>query len=534
MELSHYLATARRWWWLLALSTIIGGATAWAVSQLVTPTYEATTTMLVVQQQTPGNVGLADLQASERLANTFTELVTVRPVLERAIEQGGLEITPEDLEERLTVSSPPTTQLLEVTAEASTAEAARDIANLVAETFIATNQSALANRPGIVSVVERAEAPLEPASPNQTLNALLGAFLALAATATIVALVEYLDDTVKNDEAVTTLTGLPVVGYVAAFAKPAKAGDQLRVALDSHSREAEAYRSMRTNITFSLGSEGGVKRLLVTSPGPGEGKSTTAANLALVFGLGGSRVLLIDADLRRPSLHRLFGIPNTGGLTNLLASSATPLNEAIQRTPYERVWLLPSGPIPGNPSELLGSGRMSALLDAVQEHFDIVILDSPPALAVTDAAVLSSIVSASVVVVRQAKTRSNELKTAVQRLAVAGRPIAGVVINRISNAEFSYYYYYYPDYQSRKPGPAKAGRAAVRAGNGSGREAVRDRPNQVEARREPQPVTNPPPTDDAYHAEHAYGDDHAEVTPEADDPAEPERVAEAYRGAERG
>lgn len=478
MELTHYVAIARRWWWLLALSTLIGGTTAWTVSQFVTPTYRATTTMLVVQQQTPGNVGLADLQASERLANTFSELVTVRPVLERAIEQAGLRITPEELDERLSVSSPPTSQLLEVSAEASTPEAAQDLANLVAETFIATNQSALANRPGIVSIVERAEAPLSPASPNKALNTLLGAFLALAATATIVASVEYLDDTVKNDEAVATLTGLPVVGYVAQFARAEKPGDQLRAGLDPHSREAEAYRSMRTNVTFSLGSDGGVKRLLVTSPGPGEGKSTTAANLAVVFGLAGSRVALIDADLRRPSLHRIFGIPNTAGLTNLLASKGIPLNEAIQRTAYERVWLLPSGPIPGNPSELLGSGRMNALLEAIEEQVDIVIMDTPPALAVTDAALLSSIVSASVVVVRQGKTRSNELKSAVERLAVAGRPIAGVVINRISNAEFSHYYYYYPQYESRRPSrPPKSGprTLARNGGRPRDREPVQER-----------------------------------------------------------
>ena len=454
MELTHYFAIARRWWWLLALTTLIGGATAYVASQLVTPTYRATTTMLVVQQQDPGNVGLADLQASERLANTFTELVTVRPVLETAIQRGGLRMTPGELDERLTVSSPPTTQLLEVSAEASNPEAARDLANLVAETFIETNQSALGSRPGIVSIVERADAPLQPAAPSRALNAIIGAFLAFAATATIVGLVEYLDDTVKNDETVARLTGLPVVGYVAQFARPEKPGEQLRAGIDAHSREAEAYRSIRTNVTFSMGAEGGVKRLLVTSPGPGEGKSTTAANLAVVFGLAGSRVALVDADLRRPTLHRVFGIPNTAGLTNLLASSGISIQEAIQRTTYERVWLLPSGPIPGNPSELLGSGRMNDLLVALEEHVDIVILDTPPALAVTDPAVLSSIVTASIIVVRQGKTRSNELKTAVQRLAVSGRPIAGVVVNRISNAQFQYYYYY-PQYQTRQTGGSK-------------------------------------------------------------------------------
>jgi non-specific protein-tyrosine kinase len=260
--------------------------------------------------------------------------------------------------------------------------------------------------------------------------------------------VDYMDDTVKNDEAVGQLTGLPVVGYVAQFSRPAKPGEQLRTGVDPHSREAEAYRSMRTNITYSMGTEGeSKKRLLVTSPGPGEGKSTTAANLAVVFGLAGSRVALVDADLRRPTQHRIFGIPNTSGLTNLLANSGVNLEQAVHRTAHERVWLLPSGPIPANPSELLGSGRMNELLTALEQHFDIVILDAPPALAVTDPTVLSSVVTASVVVVQQGKTRSNELKSAVQRLAVAGKPIAGVVINRVAGTQQGYYY---TEYRTRQ------------------------------------------------------------------------------------
>ena len=470
MELTQYLAIARRWWWLLLLATLIGGVTAYAASKLVTPTYQATTTLLVVQQQETGAVGLSDLQASERLANTFTALVTVRPVLEAAIERGALRMTPEELEERLTVNSPPTTQLLQVTAEASEPEIAADLANIVGQTFTESNQSALGSRPGTVSVVERAEAPLEPAAPSAVLNSMIGAFLALMATLGVVAVTEYMDDTVKNDEAVGQLTGLPVVGYVAQFARPSKPGGQLRTGIDPHSRESEAYRSMRTNITFSMGAEGPAKkRLLVTSPGPGEGKSTTAANLAVVFGLAGSRVALLDADLRRPTQHRIFGIPNTSGLTNLLANKEVNLAQAVHRTAFERVWLLPSGPIPANPSELLGSGRMGELLAALEQHFDIIVLDTPPALAVTDPAVLSSVVTASVVVVQQGKTRTNELKSAVQRLAVAGKPIAGVVINRVSGQQQGYHYAEYRTQQTAAAErPGRRGTTAAAGGRSSG------------------------------------------------------------------
>ena len=449
MGLTQYLAIARRWWWLLVLSTFIGGASAFAMSRLVTPTYEATTTLLVVHQQESGNVGLSDLQASERLANTFSELVTVRPVLESAIARAGLDLSAEELKERLTVNNPPTTQLLEITAEASTADTARDLANVVADAFIDSNQSALSSRPGIVSMVESAVAPLEPSEPSPLRNTLLGAFLALLATAGIVALAEYLDDTVKNEESVGQLTGVPVVGHVAQFKRPLKAGEQVRAGVDARSREAEAYRSIRTNLTFTFGNVEGAKRLLVTSPGPGEGKSTTVANLAVVFGLAGSRVCVVDADLRRPTQHRIFGIPNTSGLTNVLANNEVGLAQTVQRTAHESVWLLASGPIPANPSELLGSGRMQSVLSTLEEHFDVIILDTPPALAVTDAAVLSSIVSATVVVVKHGKTRSAELKHTVERLAVAGRPIGGVIINGVQDTSPGYYYV---DYDTRSQG----------------------------------------------------------------------------------
>jgi capsular exopolysaccharide synthesis family protein len=218
---------------------------------------------------------------------------------------------------------------------------------------------------------------------------------------------------------------------------------------------------MRTNLNYTLGQSEGAKRLLVTSPGPGEGKSTTAANLAVVFGLAGARVAIVDADLRRPTQHRIFRIPNTSGLTNLLASTDMRIQDVVQRTAHERVWILPSGPIPANPSELLGSGRMDELLRALEAHFDVVILDTAPALAVTDPVILSSFVSATVVVVQQGKTRSAELKHAVQRLAVAGHPIAGVVINRVVGGQHGYYYADYESSPTTSAEPGQSGQSSV-------------------------------------------------------------------------
>lgn len=445
MDLTRYLAVARRSWLPLVLSVVVGAAVAYTASRLVTPTYRATTTLLVIQQQTEGVVGLSDLQASERLANTFSELVTVRPVLEEAIARGGFQLTVDEMRGRLTVVSPPATQLLEITAEASTGEAARDLANTVASVFIRSNQSALANRPGIVSIVERAEAPTRPAAPNPLFNAIAAAVLSLMAASIVVVVAEYLDDTVKTDEQVAELTGLPVIGHVLRF--PSTAHSQLQAGIEPSGQAAEAYRAIRTNVTYALAPQDGATRLLVTSARAGEGKSTTTANLAIVFGLAGSRVLLVDADLRRPSQHRVFGVTNGAGLSTILTRPEIELRSVVQRSAYERVWVLPSGPIPGTPSELLGSPRMAAFLDLVGGHFDVVLLDTPPVLAVTDPVVLLAQASTALVVAEHGKTRTGELKLAVQRLAMSGKPISGIVLNRAGATQMGYY----AEYSSPRP-----------------------------------------------------------------------------------
>ena len=204
----------------------------------------------------------------------------------------------------------------------------------------------------------------------------------------------------------------------------------------------------------------------MTSPGPGEGKTTTVANLAVVFGLAGHRVCVIDTDLRRPTIHRVFGLENGEGLTNLLLAREPDIERSIQRSVYTNVSVVTAGPLPPNPSELLGSARMQELLDRIRGRFDIVILDSPPTLVVTDASVLTTLVDGLVVVARAGKTRRGALRATVEELAQSGRPIAGVILNRVRSREAGYYPYAYgrtyggatasEDPPRRAGGPAQA------------------------------------------------------------------------------
>lgn len=203
---------------------------------------------------------------------------------------------------------------------------------------------------------------------------------------------------------------------------------------------AEQYRTIRTNIQFSSVDQD-LQTIIVTSAGPGEGKSTTTANLAVVFAQQGKRVLLIDADLRKPTVHYTFRLENHIGLSNVLTRQST-LEEAMQVTSQDKLWVLSSGPIPPNPSELLGSKGMISLIELAKNEFDVIIFDSPPVLAVTDSQILANYTDGVVLVVSSGKTETDAAKRAKDLLVSAKAKILGVVLNNKKQLESNYYYYY--------------------------------------------------------------------------------------------
>ena len=203
---------------------------------------------------------------------------------------------------------------------------------------------------------------------------------------------------------------------------------------------AEQFRTIRTNIQFSSIDQE-LQTIIVTSSGPAEGKSTTTANLAVVFAQQGKRVLLIDADLRKPTVHYTFRQENHIGLSNVLTRQST-LQEAVKVTSQDKLWVLSSGPIPPNPSELLGSKGMQTLLEQAKEEYDVIILDTPPVLAVTDAQILSNTADGVVLVVSSGKTETESAKKAKELLESAKAKILGVVLNNKKVQDSQYYYYY--------------------------------------------------------------------------------------------
>ncbi|PLS18103.1 capsular biosynthesis protein [Bacillus sp. M6-12] len=203
---------------------------------------------------------------------------------------------------------------------------------------------------------------------------------------------------------------------------------------------SEQYKTIRTNIQFSS-LDGDIRSLVVTSSGPGEGKSTTVANLAVVFAQQGKRVLLIDADLRKPTVHYTFRKDNTVGLTNVLTRQ-TAFSKAVSESDIENLYILPSGPIPPNPAELLGSNAMNELLEDLYEQFDMVLFDTPPVLAVTDAQILASKSNGTILVVKSGYTVTDAASKAKELLLAAQAKLLGVVLNQREQKESHYYYYY--------------------------------------------------------------------------------------------
>jgi len=306
--------------------------------------------------------------------------------------------------------------------------------------------------PNYLSIIEPAQLPTRPVSPNIPLNVALAAAAGFTLAFGAALLLEYLDDTLKSSDDISVALGLTPLGSVSHIEGKAYR-DKMVIAHTPFSPIAEAYRLVRTNIQF-MAVDHPTKTLIVTSPSLGEGKSTTAANLGVIMAQADLRTIVVDADLRRPSLHKIFQVPNAGGLTDLLRSPELELADQLKRTEFENLQIITSGPLPPNAAELLGSQRMGRLLKQLADMADIVIFDTPPVLSVTDATVLAGRVDGVVLVIQAKRTRRDAARQAVQRLQQVGATVLGTVLNQ-SGKGSGYYYSYYTQTGSRPAKPPR-------------------------------------------------------------------------------
>jgi capsular exopolysaccharide synthesis family protein len=324
-------------------------------------------------------------------------------------------------------------------------------------------QSALANTGAQLG--SSATIPSSPSGPHPFTSGVAALILGLLAGVALAFVVDLFDDSIaSHEDAERAAYGLTTLGMTPSVPGWKAKDEAVVVSLtEPASPAAEAYRSLRTALQFAA-LDGALKVVEVTSPGPSEGKSTTLANLAVAFGRGGAAVCAVDADLRRPRLHAFFGATSEPGLTSVIGGDL-PLSRAIQTVAAPGVALLAAGPPPVDPSELLASERTQGVLASLAHQFDMVLVDSPPTLPVTDAAVLARHADGVIIVVDVGRTKKRELTRAVQLLRQVDAPLLGLVVNRAdreSRYGFSYDYRYPPAEEAKATtaAPAKGGRKA--------------------------------------------------------------------------
>lgn len=487
MELQHYLTILRDRWISALVTAFLVLVAVMAFTLLQTPEYQATNRVFV---QTQAGSSVADLSSGVNFASqqitSYADVATTPLVLDPVIDELGLDTTAHELAGRISTTVPPETLILEIIATDEDPAQAAAIANATSES-LRTQVSALETS-GEESTVELtviapAAEPASPSSPSIPRNIAVGLVLAALAGAAIAIMRDLLDNRVRRPDDIEKLFEQPVIAAIPS-SKDAK-HLPLISAQHPQSLQAEAYRSLRTNLQF-MGLTGEKRSVLFTSSLPGEGKSSSAINFAHVVAQAGNRVLLIDADLRRPSVAEYLGLEGGAGLTTVLIGEAE-IEDVVQPLETEGLEALASGPIPPNPSELLGSKNMQNLLNDATATYDFVVVDTAPLLAVTDAVVLSHYVGGTVVVAQSERVRKLQLGQALNKLKTVETRILGVILNRVHSGSRGAYTYNYSYSSDMVPANARA---------------VAEAPAHVE----PGPIPDAPPREEQVIA-------HSDTTP---------------------
>jgi capsular exopolysaccharide synthesis family protein len=438
----------RKWIIPVVAMTLIGAVIAFFVSKSLPPIYEATGDVLVLAGPGQSVAGDVNLNATEATTTAAT-LLTQAPVLQKVINSLQLNVTTEALARQVSAVAQSNTELVAVTVRDPSAQNAATIANAIMGAYVSGVTTL-----GTVSVAVPAAAPLSPASPRTSVTTALGAVAGFALALGLVALLEFLNQGLHTAEDVRERLGLPCLGvvpyYVVQLAKTGEDAPKLTSKQQRRMEAAgEAYRRLRINLLFG---DNDFSSVVLTSARVGEGKTRTAANLAVAIANSDKHVVLIDADMRHPSQHRLFDKPIEEGVSELIlatTSERVPSLNGTYATQYDNLVLITCGTIPPNPSELLASKRASRLFHSLAATYDMLIIDTPPAQVVTDALSVATECSATVVVIEAGKTNAGQASAVIASLRNVGANVIGVVLNKARERDSGQYYQY--DYADKAP-----------------------------------------------------------------------------------
>lgn len=448
MDLNDFVKMIRTRWLTICVTAVLTIAAAVVYTFQQTPQYEASTRLFV---STVAGTSVADLYSGNRLAQdrvlSYAQLIMGETLAQRTVDRLNLDMGAATLAEKVKAKVRPDTVLIDVSVIDSSPVRARDIANALSDEFVLLVRDLETPAPGAapdarVVVEQRATVPTVPVAPSKRKDVATGVLLGVMLGVGLALLREFLDNTVKDRETLERITGTSLVGVV-PFDKSRR--DHAAITFETdNSPTAEAFRKLRTNLQF-LSVDNPPRLIAVTSSTPNEGKSTTSINIALALAEAGHGVLLIDGDMRRPSLARYLDVVGSVGFSTLLSGAAS-LDDVLQETKYPRLTVLASGAIPPNPSELLGSMTAKKVLKDLREQFDFVIIDTPPVLAVTDGAILAAESDGTILLVRADETKREQLAHGIRILQDVGAIVLGAVLSMApirSSKSYGYYAYEY-------------------------------------------------------------------------------------------
>lgn len=478
MSPEYYVKLLYRYWRAIALGLVLGLLAGLGLGLIQPKVYTANSSGFLnstVEAATGSTNSVAIASASDSYAKSraksYADLGQSRVVAESVIEKLGLDTSPQSLVGSVTVSAPTDTVTIQVSAKASTPQGASDIANAWIEAMaeeirsLETGGSDSLNATLQLTPLESAVIPSRPSSPNLMLFASTGALIGLLGAVVFALFKGQYDKRIRSTSDVEAVTDHPIVGKLPL--EKSLTEHESRLSLDGKATEDvrvrgsvqllnESLRDLRTNLEF-LDVDNPPRSIVVTSALPGDGKSTVAANLATIIASSGKQVVLIDADLRKPTVATSFNLPSEVGLTDVLAGRAPLASVVHQWDPRREMYILTAGSIPPNPAELLASNTMKELVNSLTAEGATVIIDAPPVLPVTDASILAAQFDGALVVASANVTRTDSLEQALNKIeSVQGR-VLGMVLNRIPTKGFDrhsygYYgnsYYYQSDEESQ-------------------------------------------------------------------------------------
>jgi len=446
VNLQDFAKLLRTRWITVCVTVLVAVLGAVAYTFATTPQYEASTRLFV---STSSGSSVSDLYQGNRFSQervlSYTELLMGQTLAQRTIDKLNLDMSADQLKAKIKASAKPDTVLIDVSVLDPSPVRARDVANALSDEFVQlVSELETPPKGGVapdarVVVEQRASIPASPVIPNPPRNLLFGVAIGLLLGIGLAFLRDRLDNTVKARETLEEITGVGLVGSIPTDKERRK---EPAISFESdNSSIAEAFRKLRTNLQF-LAVDNPPRVIVVTSSSPHEGKSTTAINIALALAEADHEVVLVDGDLRRPSVDRYLDLVGAVGFSTVLSGGAA-LDEVLQPTKFPRLTVLTSGASPPNPSELLGSLAAKNVLSDLRKQFDYVIVDSSPLLAVTDGAILAANSDGALVMARFGQTKREHLTHAIGNLRDVGASVLGAVFTMTPTRGGSRYSYNY-------------------------------------------------------------------------------------------